>query len=272
MKRAVSYSDSFIILKQRHEDSDEDILTPILIPTRRDIETEEPERTPVPPKRIGSLNALDQRSVPPSPRSSAYFSAPGTKMPKNTHEPLLRKNRGPCVMCFLLTFKLSFHLFLISGFETIFYFLYVNRTEDAGILKTIDAYYQPIVANCTENWSNTTKWIVSQLLQNLVNQTQIDEAGYNADFQQSAYNQKLLNISILYSGVCLLMCTGAALYGKWQQWKVPWVRMITENLSFVLILGLYELFFFKTIIYNYDTMSSAQLNRYIVDGLAQCAS
>jgi galactose-1-phosphate uridylyltransferase len=68
------------------------------------------------------------------------------------------------------------------------------------------------------------------------------------------------------------MCTGAALYGKWQQWKVPWVRMIAENLSFVLILGLYELFFFKTIIYNYDTMSSAQLNRYIVDGLAQCAS
>jgi hypothetical protein len=228
MKRAVSYSDSFIILKHKHEDSDEDMLTPILIPTRRDIPDDETERTPVPPKRIGSLNALDQRSNPPSPRSSAYFSAPGSKMPKNTHEPLLRKNRGPRVMCFLLTFKLSFHLFLISGFETIFYFLFVNRTEDAGILKTIDTYYQPIVANCSNGWSNFTKSLVSEILHTLVNQTQIDEEGRLADSEQAMYNQTLLNLSIVYSGVCAVLCTGAALYGKWQQWKVPWVRMIAE--------------------------------------------
>ena len=272
MKRPISYSDSFIILKKKYEDSDEEMLTPILIPERREFEREETEHTPVPPKRIGSLNALDQRSTPPSPRSSAYFLASGSKMAKNTHEPLLRKNRGKCVMCFLLTFKLSFHLFLISGFETLFYFLYVNRSEDAGILKTIDTYYQPIVSNCKTGWTNSTKWLISEILQNLVNQTQIDEEGYDADRYQSTYNQKLLNISILYSGVCAVFCIGATFYGKWQQWKIPWQRMITENLCLVLILGLYELFFFKTIIYNYDTISSAQLNRYIVDGLAQCVS
>jgi hypothetical protein len=271
MKRAVSYSDSFIILNKKHEDSDEEMLTPILIPTHRDLEPEDSERTPVPPKRIGSLNALDQRSSPPSPRPSAYFSAPEAKSLKNTHESLLRKNRGPRVMCFLLTFKLSFHLFLISGFETLFYFLYVNRSEDAGILKTIDTYYQPIVANCTEGWSNTTKWIVGQMLHVLVNQTQIDENGRSADIAQSAYNQNLLNLSIVYSGVCAILCAGATLYGKWQQWKVPWRRIVAENIGFVLILGFYEFFFFKTIIYNYDTISSAQLNRYIIDGLAQCA-
>jgi hypothetical protein len=41
---------------------------------------------------------------------------------------------------------------------------------------------------------------------------------------------------------------------------------------FVLLLGLYELFFFRTIIYNYDTLSTAELNQYIVDGLARCAN
>jgi hypothetical protein len=271
MKRAVSYSDSFIILKQKRdksEDSEEDILTPILIPVVKETQ----ELPYKPPSRVGSLNALDQRSAPAPQHPGAYFSAPGPNLPKNTHEPLLRKNRGPRVMCFLLTFKLSFHLFLISGFETLFYFLYVNRTEDAGILKTIDTYYQPIVANCSTGWSNNTKILVSEILQNIVNITQVDQTGQESDQEQSVYNRHLLNLSIVYSGVCAILCTGAALYGKWQQWKVPWGRMIAENISLVVILGLYELFFFKTIIYNYDTMSSAQLNRYIVDGLAQCSA
>jgi hypothetical protein len=109
------------------------------------------------------------------------------------------------------------------------------------------------------------------MLQMLINQTQIDENGHNADIEQSVYNQRLLNLSIVYSGVCVILCAGATFYGKWQQWKIPWRRIIAENLGFVILLGLYELFFFKTIIYKYDTMSSAQLNRYIVDGLAQCA-
>jgi hypothetical protein len=268
MRRAPSYSDSFIILKQRREDSDEEILTPILIPSDQTTQ----ERSYKPPSRVGSLNALDQRLAPAPQHPGAYFSAPGPNLPKNTHEPLLRKNRGPRVMCFLLTFKLSFHLFLISAFETLFYFLYVNRTEDAGILKTIDTYYQPIVANCSTGWSNFTKSLVSEILHTLVNQTQIDQAGQEADQEQSVYNRHLLNLSIVYSGVCAVLCTGATIYGKWQQWKVPWGRMIAENISLVTVLGLYELFFFKTIIYNYDTMSSAQLNRYIVDGLAQCSA
>jgi hypothetical protein len=269
MKRAISYSDSFIILKQKHEESDEEVLTPILIPTYRDLEPEETERAPTLPKRTGSLNAL--ASSIPSPRPSAYFSAPEAKTSKNTHDSLLRKNRGKCVMCFLLTFKMSFHLFLISAFETFFYFFYVNRSEEGGILKTIDAYYQPIVANCTLGWSNSTKVTVTELLQTMINQTETDKAGHDADTVQSSYNQMLLKLSILYSGICAVFCAGATFYGKWQQWKIPWKRMIAENLGLVLILGLYELFFFKTIIYNYMTINSAQLNRYIVDGLAQCA-
>jgi hypothetical protein len=276
MRRAPSYSDSFLVIHKKGEkyeanceEISEDIFA--LIP-----EGQDPVSGYLPPRRVGSLNALQQapvESLPPaSPRPSAYFSASGPKMPKNTHDPLLAEKTDKRLMCFLLTFKLSFHLFLISGFETIFYFLYVNQTEEAGILKTIDVYYQPIVANCKTAWTNSTKSIVSEILRDLVNITQIDEVGAAADQTQSTYNRYLLNLSILYSGVCGVVCTGAILYGVLQRWKISWGRLLAENMGFVMVLGLYELFFFKTIIYNYDTMSSAQLNRYILDGLQTCAA
>ena len=276
MKRAVSYSDSFLVLnkkpegkyEEKYEGISEDIFT--LIPEGQEVSGY------LPPRRVGSLNALSQlpvESLPPaSPRPSAYFSASGPKMPKNTHGSLLAEKSDKRLMCFLLTFKLSFHLFLISGFETLFYFLYVNGSEEAGILKTIDTYYQPIVANCKISWSNSTKMIVSQILQDIINITQVNEAGATADQTQSTYNRYLLNLSIVYSGVCGVVCTGAILYGVLQRWKISWGHLFAENLGFVLVLGLYELFFFKTIIYNYDTISSAQLNRYILDGLETCAA
>ncbi len=273
----MSYSDSFLVLHKKHEGKYEEKYEPIsediftLIP-----EGQEPMSGYQPPRRTGSLNALPQlptESLPPaSPRPSAYFSASGPKMPKNTHDSLLAEKSDKRLMLFLLTFKLSFHLILISGFETFFYFFYVNKSEEAGILTTIDVYYKPMVANCKTSWSNSTKSIVSQILQDMVNVTQIDEAGAAADQIQQSYNQYLLHLSILYSGVCGVICTGAILYGVLQRWKIPWLHLFAENVGFVTVLGLYELFFFKTIIYNYDTMSSAQLNRYIVDGLAQCAA
>jgi hypothetical protein len=276
MKRAVSYSDSFLVLnkkqegkyEEKYEAISEDMFTLIS-------EGQEPMSGFNQPRRVGSLNALPdavKSLTPASPRPSAYFSASGPKMPKNTHDSLLAEKTDKCFMYFLLTFKLSFHLFLISGFETFFYFLYVNKSEEDGILKTIDVYYQPIIANCTSGWSNYTKMIVSQILQGTINITQINEAGDVADQTQSTYNRYLLNMSIMYSGVCGGVCTGAILYGVLQRWKISWRSLIAENLGFVIVLGLYELFFFKTIIYNYDTISSAQLNRYILDGLSQCAA
>jgi hypothetical protein len=231
MKRAVSYSDSFLVLGGDRERDFDGALTPILIP------------------RVQSGGNL--QATPPNPE--------------------YKPSRSRKVLCFLFTFKGSFHLLLISAFETLFYFLYVNKSENQGILTAINTYYQPLVQDCQTTWTNSTRNLAQDLLL-LFNQTQIDAAGTAESAARAAYNQKLLNYSILYSGICAVLCAGATVYVKWQRWKIPWVRMISENFSFVLILGLYELFFFKTIIYNYDTLGKAELNQYLIDGLSQCAA
>jgi hypothetical protein len=231
MKRAVSYSDSFLVLGGDREKDFDGALTPILIPRVQS---------------GGNLQSLSQK-------------------------PEYKPSRSRKVLCFLFTFKGSFHLLLISAFETLFYFLYVNKSENQGILTAINTYYQPLVQGCQTTWTNSTRNFAQDLLL-LFNQTQIDAAGTAEASARAAYNQKLLHYSILYSGICAVLCTGATVYVKWQRWKIPWARMISENFSFVLILGLYELFFFKTIIYNYDTLGKAELNQYLIDGLAQCAA
>ena len=43
-----------------------------------------------------------------------------------------------------------------------------------------------------------------------------------------------------------------------------------EHISFVTLLGAYEYFFFRTIIYRYSTISTDEINQYIFDGVYQC--
>jgi hypothetical protein len=245
MKRAVSYSDSFLILEKNNNFLD-GALTPILIPTS----SLSPEQS------FTDLQKLEQNQNLQIQQS-----------PKIT----LKPSRSWKVLCFLFTFKGSFHLLLISAFETIFYFLYVNKSENDGILHAINTYYQPLVADCSTNWSNSTRWLIQEILTYELNQTQIDAFGNHENKVRLEYNQKLLLWSAMYSVACAGLCVSATMYVRWKKWIIPWSRMIVENFIFVLILGLYELFFFKTIIYNYDTLSTAELNKYIVDGLAQCA-
>ena len=224
MKRAPSYSDSFLILNSGSTID----LQPLMFPDIPDT-----------PAEIQKQQAVQRRPF--------------------------------AVLCFLLTFKGSFHLLLISGFETLFYFLYVNNSENAGILNTINTYYQPLVANCQETWGNATKWFVRQLLIYEINQTLVDQAGVTTAASRKSYNHSLLIWSSMYSVICFGICGVVTGFVVWKKWPVPWKRMMLENLVFVLILGLYEFFFFRTIIYNYDTLSTAELNMYIVNGLAHCA-
>lgn len=233
MKRAASYSDSFLILgKHGLED-----FAPILIPS----DTLENEIITTP-----NITEIQQ--------------------------PTLQPKRSRAVLCFLFTFKGSFHLLLISAFETLFYFLYVNKSENTGILNTINTYYDPIVENCQQNWSNTTKWLIYEVLTYDVNIAQVDSEGFTAARQRTAYNQSLLVWSSMYSVICLVICMFATVFVRWQKWVVPWKRMLLENFMFVLILGIYEVFFFRTIIYNYDTLSTSELNKYILDGLEHCSA
>lgn len=274
MRRAVSYSDSFIVLRRNESLTDMGGLTPILIPTS---DTDSPRPVAAfTPQLIQPLiqpptNVAAAGNIQDAP---ATYEEPQPLEIDNPRVPLqrvYRPSRSCMVLAFLLTFKGSFHLLLISAFETLFYFEYVNKSENQGIVKTINTYYNPLVQNCQTTWSNTTRWLVQELLTYELNQHEADIAGSQAASARTVFNERLVTLAAMYSVICLSLCATVAGIVKWRGWIVPWRRMIVENCMFVMILGLYEVFFFRTIIYQYQTISTAELNQYIVDGLAQCA-
>ena len=172
----------------------------------------------------------------------------------------------------LFAFKGSFHILCISIFETTFYFLYVNRSEDKGIFNTINTYYNPLVQDCSTQWSNGTKCFIRELLTYSINQTAVDAAGVQASVSRQAYNDRLILQSSLYSVGCLIVCMCIVGIFIYKQWPVSWVNVCTENLLFIGVLAAYEFFFYNTIIYKYTTLSTQELNKYIVDGLASCST
>jgi hypothetical protein len=170
----------------------------------------------------------------------------------------------------LFFIKSAIHIFLISVFETIFFFKYVSVNENNGIMKTINTYYQPIISNCG-SWSNQTKEFIDYILVNDVNMTVIDSNSIIALNDRLNYNNKLLEQSLLASGICLLLSVIGGSYLVCKKTPVRWRVVIGENVSMVLLLGLYEWLFFRFIVYNYDTLSTAELNSYIFNGLYSCA-
>ena len=176
-----------------------------------------------------------------------------------------------CESSLLLVFKGSLHIFCISVFETTFYFLYINRSEDAGIFNTINTYYSPLVNDCQNTWTNGTKWLVRELFTYSINKSLVDAQGADAYAVRSACNTKLIVQSSMYSLVSCVLCVGIFFICLCNKWKVPWTRIFLENMLFIAVLAAYEFFFYKTIIYKYSTLSTPEVNKYIIDGLVSCA-
>ena len=181
-----------------------------------------------------------------------------------------KESWSQCILLFF--FKGSFHIFCISVFETSFYFLYVNKSEDAGIFNTINTYYEPLIKDCATQWTNGTKWVVEELFTYSINRTVIDALGAAAQDERKASNTALILQSSAYSLVCLVVCGAIVCICLYNKWKVSWPHIFLENMLFIGVLAAYEFFFYNTIIYKYTTLSTPELNKYIVDGLASCAS
>jgi len=171
---------------------------------------------------------------------------------------------NPLYVLFII--KCSLHILFISSFESIFYFLYVSESENTGILKVINVYYEPIV-NDISNWTTTSKTILLDILNYEINKTAIDIAGSASAYQRRIYNTSLLNASIGYSMFCLCIFGFMCGIVYFKNIKIKWQKLFIEQLSFICLLALYEYFFYITIIYKYTTISTDELNQYIVDGL-----
>jgi hypothetical protein len=237
---------------------------------------------------LKSIHKVDGMRRPPSYSDSYVYLPADTRTPMFTLTPIVVPPPSPpdtfsiqrpaeaevpkrpwshAIVLFVM--KGCIHIFCISGFETLFYFLYVSQSENQGILTTINTYWQPLLNDC-EHWGNVTREFLYEILTKELNKTQIDAQGDQATRDRLAYNRYLLHWSISYSGICAgaFLITVGIVY--WKRIPVPWKRLFAESLMFVVLLGLYEYFFFRTIIYNYDTLATPELNQYLVDGAFQC--
>ncbi len=171
---------------------------------------------------------------------------------------------------YLFLIKSAIHIFLVSVFETVFFFQYVSKREDNGVLDTINTYYRPLVDTCP-SWSNETKTVVTLLLKD-INYNLIERDGSAAQLQRQSTNQGLLGDSLVASAVCFVCMLGGFLVLKRKKIPVRWWVIGLENVSMVVLLGIYEFLFFHYVIYTYSTISTPELNSYIVQGLASCVA
>jgi hypothetical protein len=183
------------------------------------------------------------------------------------HVPVTSLPVAPRIYLFFI--KSAIHLFLISIFETLFFFQYVSITENNGILKTIDTYYTPLVNTCP-SWNNVTKEVLYAFLTQGNEYNLIVSEGDLGKANRDSMNQRLLGESLGASGLCFGIVLIGSLWLLCKKIPVRWFVVFLENISMVIILGLYEYFFFRVIIYNYGTLSTPELNAYLVKGIYDC--
>jgi len=164
--------------------------------------------------------------------------------------------------------RFLFHITLISIFETVFFFHFVSKDEDDGILATTNFYTNSILDRCAKFSLNETA-LVNYLLGPYVNASIIINDGIGARRARDTSNASLNALSWTYVGIlsALMGCVG--LFAVWRKYKIRWVYIVVENIVLVAMLGLYEFMFFETIIKKYTVESPQEISGLFVQGLQQ---
>ena len=139
------------------------------------------------------------------------------------------KPENPVVYVYFFTFlvKSSIHLFLISAFETIFFFTYVARQEDKGIEGTINSYYIPIKNSCP-SWSNTTRWVIYEILSGKEIE-KITKEGLESYRGRMKINTHLLYYSLISSAVFLSILGGVTGTLVYRGVKINWTKTVSDH-------------------------------------------
>lgn len=162
------------------------------------------------------------------------------------------------------------HISLVSIFETLFFFLFISKSEDSGLTNVLDGYVGGILASC-DTWPANTTALVNDLLSVFINTTQVVASANRAAIERESYNRALKVQAWGYVGGLIGCVTAGALVAHGKKLRIAWRRIVLENLIMVSLLGLYELMFFRTIIYQYENMSLPELDGFVVGQLqAQC--
>jgi hypothetical protein len=169
---------------------------------------------------------------------------------------------GPLLHYWALRF--SFHLSLISLFETIFFWSFISKSEDQALINVINGYTTGIVSSC-RNLTASDKQVVADIIALFLNQTMTAEN--NALDQRNAFNQTLVRKSWIYTGGIATLFVGLSVSNHLCKNDVNWRNLILENLTLVAFLGLYEWMFFSTVILKYQSISIQELDGLVINEL-----
>jgi hypothetical protein len=149
-------------------------------------------------------------------------------------------------------------------FETVFFWLYVSKSEDKALIGLVNNYMVAVTDGCVL-MTPADRQIMTDILSALINTTAVDQAGQVAVTERTAFNDTLLRNSWLYVagllGLVATLTVAASRTGR----PVPWRLVIGENVALVACLGLYEWMFFHTIAFRYRAVTAAELDRMVVD-------
>jgi hypothetical protein len=159
--------------------------------------------------------------------------------------------------------SLFIHISLIALFETVFFFHFISKSEDSGLLKTVDGYVDDIADSCAA-WPANVTVAVRDVLQMFVSPQNVSLAASVAAAGRNHYNSQLQMQAWLYfAGLTSLTAVMSAV-ALLRKMKFHWRRVILENIAMVALLGIYEFIFFRTIIYNYVSLSMPEIDEHIV--------
>ena len=185
------------------------------------------------------------------------------------------------------------HLSLISIFEIIFFFSIIVSYENLSMTTVVDAFAGPLINKCSD-FNDDEKQLFYQLVNSIINITDLNNNAANDLSERNSKNNIILGYAWLYFGII----TGISLITiiinflnfkffslqnqeltqpliisetiKINKKHVNLIKIIMDNIIMIVILGLYEYLFFKTVILKYQPISNNELIRYFINKLSIC--
>jgi len=162
--------------------------------------------------------------------------------------------------------RFVFHIALISVFESLFFFFYISKLEDNGIISTVNSIVDNVVNSC-RNFTPAEDAIVSDVLSLFINTTNIATDANNQYSMRATFNQTLLLRAWVYVGGLGGLFVVLILYVYVRGIRVHWGKLILENIGLVLMLATYEYMFFSTIIFPYMPITGSEITRNAIQNL-----
>jgi len=236
--------------------------------------------------RTGSLNTLVSKQVPlrrpPSLSESCAWTPENVERasailqlsPVKEVQPVFPivqtspSQNTKLVYCINLILKLSFHITLISVFESLFFFFYISDLEDGGIQKTINGFVDDALHACS-NFTTPERIVVNDILYVFVNTTVIQSGAASETIARASNNAYYFRLSWYYVGGFGGLFVVLAVVARLKKYAVEWRTLLLENLAMVAALGLYEYMFFTTVISPYSPISGLEVANNAIQKLHQ---